>query len=124
MGRFDLNYGVSVFGRALLRDFAQFSGRVERREFWHVLSVAVIVMAVALLIGAVWTVLSVAALIVFGAMVFVVMSLGVRRMHDVSLSGLWFLAPGVNFVLAAQRGRAGPNRFGPDPQGYRLDAFA
>lgn len=124
MGKLDLNYGVAVFVRAMFRDFAVFTGRVDRREFWHVFAVAVIIAILAWLPGLLSKPLGAAGLFVCAGLLFVIASAGVRRMHDLSLSGAWFFAPGVNIYLATRRGRVGPNRFGPDPHGHRIDAFA
>lgn len=124
MGKFDLTYGVAVFVRAIFHDFAVFSGRVDRREFWHVVTVAVVVAILASLPGLLAKPLGTVGLIVCAGLLFITTSMGIRRMHDLSLSGIWFFAPGVNVYLAMRRGRVGPNRFGPDPHGHRIDAFA
>jgi uncharacterized membrane protein YhaH (DUF805 family) len=39
-------------------------------------------------------------------------AVGVRRMHDLDLTGWFILFPVYNIVLAASKGTDGPNRFG------------
>lgn len=55
---------------------------------------------------------------------FVFLSLGVRRIHDIGLSGWWmlitlvpFIGGIVVFIFTLIKGNAGDNKYGPDPLG-------
>jgi uncharacterized membrane protein YhaH (DUF805 family) len=56
------------------------------------------------------------------ALVIVSLSINVRRLHDLNMSGWWYLAfliPGINVILGLIllffKGTEGPNRYGTDP---------
>jgi len=100
------------------RQYATFSGRATRRQFWSFYALHMLV-----LIGLA-AVMSAGAspedraapvlfVLLFLASVPPLWSIGVRRMHDVGVSGTWFFVPYANVGYALRRGEAGPNKYGP-----------
>lgn len=122
--RYDFAYAVETFVQTILNDYAKLSGRVDRRDFWHFASIVAAIFMLVLALSLVSRQLSVIGLV--GCIGFIIPScaIAVRRLHDAGASGWLLLVPGLNIILLAFRGRVGPNRFGPDPLGARLDAFA
>lgn len=98
-----------------LRNYAVFSGRARRKEYWYFFSFNLIFSTV---IGGIAGFLEAPAIGIIYNLAVVIPSLGVgiRRMHDTDRSGWWVLLPIVNFVFWATAGTQGDNRFGPDPK--------
>lgn len=120
---FDLSFALTAFRRAVVEDVFDFDGRLERREFWNVIAVCFAAIAVSALPGFLFPALIYLPLIAALSLTPVLASAGVRRMHDVARSGFWFAAPIWNVILALKRGGIDSNRFGPAPDGERLDNF-
>lgn len=123
--------------KSVFRQYATFSGRARRSEFWYW-------MLFNLLLGIVLGILSSAtggmqidpatgmpdygptgilSNIISLALLIPTIAVTVRRLHDTDRSGFWWfigLIPIVGaivlIVFAAQAGTPGPNRFGPDPK--------
>src|SRR5690606_10296378 len=112
----------------VFRDYRDFSGRSRRKEFWLFVLFNIIVSVVLTIldymagltddfgdIGPLGGIYTLVALIPYIAVL-------VRRLHDIGWSGWWaagMFVPLLNLfviVLAALRGEAGPNRYGPDPK--------
>lgn len=100
----------------VMRNYAVFSGRARRTEYWMFILINMIILFVlAFLEG-----------LLFGTNVLVVvydlgvlipsLAVGVRRMHDTDHSGWWLLVPIVNLIFALTDGTEGDNRFGPEPR--------
>lgn len=130
---------------AVLRQYAHFSGRAGRKEYWR-FSLVQIGIAFAL---AMWLVaafprelgdsirlrdLSVAGLpfyvMMFYALATIVSTCAVtvRSLHDADYSGWWLLVAfvpyageAVLFALLCLKGTAGDNRFGAEPDDYMDD---
>jgi uncharacterized membrane protein YhaH (DUF805 family) len=117
-----------TFGEAVASGFANyaaFSGRASRSEFWFWVLFAIG--------GAVLANIADAAIFVYHpglsplnslftlAALMPTFSLAARRLHDVDRSGWWLLlaATGIGILILAYwfglEGTAGPNRFGADP---------
>jgi uncharacterized membrane protein YhaH (DUF805 family) len=113
-------FGVAV--RACLTQYAGFSGRARRSEYWWFALFSFLVYLVASLLDA-----------AIGAQVFSViaalglllptLAVGCRRLHDTGRSGWWWLIGLVPFaggivllVFACLDSEPGPNRFGPSPK--------
>jgi uncharacterized membrane protein YhaH (DUF805 family) len=107
-----------------LGNYATFTGRARRSEFWFfwLFNLAAHVVAglldEALLGGA-----SVLNAIVSLGLLLPNLAVSVRRLHDVGRSGWWLLigfVPLVGIVVLliwyVSHGEDGPNRFGPDPR--------
>ena len=113
----------------VLKNYATFSGRARRTEYWMFVLINLIVAAVLYGLGAAFKGGALGGL--FTAL-YVIYALGVlipgfavlfRRLHDTGRSGWWWLISLVPFVggiilivFAATEGTHGPNRFGDDPK--------
>ncbi|PHM36321.1 DUF805 domain-containing protein [Xenorhabdus innexi] len=111
----------------VLKNYADFSGRARRKEYWmfylfHMLAFLVVGILAAILGDT------------FGAILYVIYFLGtiipslavtVRRLHDSNRSGWWFLlcfvpvAGIVVFIFTVLEGTEGSNDYGADPKGMR-----
>ena len=107
------------------QDFLSFDGRINRWPYFWKTTVVGIVIAVPFM-------LSLLLLPNFGANIIVTLlsifnfiidlSFGIRRCHDIGISGWWLLltiVPFVNFLfifyLLFKAGTPGPNQYGPAP---------
>ncbi len=103
-------------------NYANFSGRASRSEYWYFTLFSVIVNIGASLIDQILGIYIVAGLAGI-ALIVPGLSIAWRRLHDLDKSGawwfIWFTCVGiiVLFVWFVTKGTAGPNRFGPDPLG-------
>ena len=103
--------------------YIQFSGRAPRAEFWYFqLFFFLLAIGAAIIDATVLSGLPVASAIVYLALLFPLISVFVRRLHDRNRSGWWYWAyliplvgPVLLFVWMVMRGTPGPNRFGPNP---------
>ncbi|TSJ42808.1 DUF805 domain-containing protein [Mucilaginibacter corticis] len=101
---------------AVLKNYAQFTGRARRSEYWYFalfsLIISIILMVIGKAIGfmGLYNIYSLAVLIPS-------IAVGVRRMHDVNKSGWFILIPIYNLILACTDGTPGDNNYGPDPKG-------
>jgi uncharacterized membrane protein YhaH (DUF805 family) len=106
-----MNYFFDV-----LRNYATFTGRARRSEYWYFTLFSTIISVVLTIIGntmgapIIDTLYSLAILIPS-------IAVGVRRMHDVGKSGWFILIPIYNLILACTDGTSGPNEYGEDPKG-------
>jgi uncharacterized membrane protein YhaH (DUF805 family) len=105
-----MNYYFKV-----LQNYATFSGRARRSEYWYFFLFNVIIAFVLGFVGGLMgtTVLSniyTLAVLIPG------IAVGVRRMHDVGKSGWFLLIPIYNLVLACTDGVNGDNEYGTDPK--------
>jgi uncharacterized membrane protein YhaH (DUF805 family) len=99
----------------VLENYATFSGRARRSEYWYFLLFNVIIAIVLGFIGGLMgtTVLS---NIYSLAVIIPGIAVGVRRMHDVGKSGWFLLIPIYNLILACTDGVNGDNEYGADPK--------
>lgn len=115
------------FGQAIVagfKNYAKFSGRSLRSEYWYwtlfifIVSFALMILDFAIFPASGWgplnTVWSVVTLLPAFA-------ISARRLHDIDRTGWWLLLVPtiVGWILliywACIKGTTGPNRFGPDP---------
>ena len=127
-----------------LKRYADFSGRLRRKEYWMFVLFQILVMVPLIFLataldgapndGDLAGSLSVLAFVVVYLLVFLIPGLAVqvRRFHDQDKSG-WFVLLGfipylgglILLVFMCLEGTRGPNRFGPDPKDpYAEDVFA
>jgi uncharacterized membrane protein YhaH (DUF805 family) len=114
---------------AVLKKYAQFSGRARRTEYWMFFVVSLIISAFLAFIdgragtgGIIGIVYSLAVLVPS-------LAVTVRRLHDTDRSGWWlliFLVPVIGaivlLVFAIVDGTPGDNRFGPSPKATAVQA--
>ena len=92
-----------------LQNYATFTGRASRAEFWYFLIFFYFMNFLGNLISDVLgTIVSLALLLPY-------IAVGVRRMHDRNKSVWYLIVPLFNIYLLATVGDSGPNRFGPKP---------
>jgi uncharacterized membrane protein YhaH (DUF805 family) len=107
------------------RNYATFSGRASRSEFWYWVLFAMLAGAVAAILDYAMfdTEFSPLNSIVNLILFLPGLAVSVRRLHDLDRSGWWILIVftiiGIIVLLAwyCMKGTTGPNRFGPDPLG-------
>jgi len=111
----------------VVRDnYANFSGRARRKEYWmFFLLNTIFIYALAFVSGALSAVTESAAfmfiyLIYALAVLLPSIAVGVRRMHDVGKSGWYLLIPIYSFVLAVTEGEKGANQYGEDPKAENI----
>ena len=105
-----MNYYLKV-----LQNYATFSGRARRSEYWYFALFNAIIAFVLTFVGLQMgtTVLS---NIYSLAILIPSIAVGVRRMHDVGKSGWFLLIPIYNLILACTDGVKGENEYGGDPK--------
>lgn len=105
-----MNYYFKV-----LQNYATFSGRARRSEYWYFFLFNVIF---AFVFGFVCGLLQVPELANIYTLAVLIpgIAVGVRRMHDVGKSGWYLLIPIYNLILACTEGVQGENEYGPDPK--------
>ncbi|MBF9057568.1 DUF805 domain-containing protein [Rhodobacterales bacterium HKCCSP123] len=117
--------------RTCFGKYLDFSDRAQRSEFWWfaLFSVAgsfILRFIDGILFG--WMVMGhdISVLSALFGLIMIIPSIAVavRRLHDLDMSGWWYLLVFIPFVGAlvliyffVQRGTVGPNRFGRDPLG-------
>tara|TARA_R110000787_G_scaffold79066_1_gene172942 strand:+ start:2482 stop:2844 length:363 start_codon:yes stop_codon:yes gene_type:complete len=116
---YDFNHALTVFVDTVMKHYADFEGRSSRRDFWHYVSIALLIsvgfniLAMIPYIGAIFSLIG---LLVSLALVVPGIGISIRRMHDIDQSGLMVLIPFYNIYLACQPGTTRTNRFGPEPR--------
>jgi len=108
---------------AVLKKYAEFSGRARRTEYWMFLLVSFII---SLVIQFVEYILGSSGILgaVYGlAVLLPSLAVSVRRLHDIGRSGWWLLiglVPVVGvivlIVFAVQDSQPGANAYGPNPK--------
>ena len=113
---------------AVLKNYAGFSGRAGRREYWMFFLIYILIyIALAVLSGilpsALGTIFSI-LIAVFGlGLLIPSIAVGVRRLHDTDHSGWWMLISLIPLAglyllyLLIIEGTPGSNRFGDSPMG-------
>ena len=112
----------------VLREYATFSGRARRTEFWMFTLVSTIISIVLGLLDGLVGLSSSNGVGVLGglyslAVLIPSLAVGVRRLHDTGRSGWWWfigLVPLVGIIVLivfwASEGSLGPNEHGPNPK--------
>ncbi|WP_303318075.1 DUF805 domain-containing protein [Flavivirga abyssicola] len=120
--------------KVLINNYATFSGRARRKEFWmFFLFNLIIIFGLSFLLGLISDfidneILPIILGIYFLGILIPYIALAVRRLHDSGKSGgyifvyfipfiggIWFL------ILMATEGDKGPNQYGPDPKSPNFD---
>lgn len=107
-----MNYYLKV-----LQNYATFSGRARRKEYWMFVLFNVIF---AFAFGFVCGLIGVPdfANLYSLAVLLPSFAVGVRRMHDVGKSGWFILFPIYNLILALTEGEKRENQYGGDPKAF------
>jgi uncharacterized membrane protein YhaH (DUF805 family) len=105
---------------AVFQNYANFSGRARRSEYWFFVLFNTLAYILLAFIG-------VAMRFPFLAVIYVLVALipsiavAVRRMHDVNKSGWYSLIPIYSLILAFTEGDKSENYYGPDPKGEAIN---
>jgi len=114
----------------VMRDnYANFSGRARRSEYWYFTLFNVLAIILLALLGLVTGIFFVFYLVYIIAMIIPSLAVSVRRLHDTGKSG-WFILLGlvplgglVLLVFYCIEGDRGPNEYGPDPKNDNYNEF-
>ncbi len=113
---------------AVLKKYADFSGRARRQEYWmYILFYTIFYIGAAIIdgviIGSAGIPFPVFTAIYALALIIPTLAVGVRRMHDISKSGAMILVSLIPFIggiwfliLTVTEGTPGENQYGPDPK--------
>jgi uncharacterized membrane protein YhaH (DUF805 family) len=108
---------------AVLKNYAGFTGRARRTEYWMFFLINLIIVIVLDVIGMVIKVSTLLGGIYGLAVLIPSLAVGVRRLHDTGRSGWWLLIgliPLVGsiilIVFMATEGQPGNNQYGPNPK--------
>jgi len=105
-----MDYYVKV-----LQNYATFSGRARRSEFWSFFLINFIIsFALGFILGLIK--LNFIASLYSLAVLVPSIAVGVRRMQDIGKPGWYIIIPIYNIILAATEGEKGSNQYGPDPK--------
>ena len=105
-----MNYYLKV-----LQNYATFSGRARRSEYWYFFLFNAIISVVFGFVCGLMQVPQLSSIYTL-AVLLPSIAVGVRRMHDVGKSGWFLLIPIYNFILACTDGVQGDNEYGTDPK--------
>lgn len=114
-----MNWYVKV-----LKQYADFSGRARRKEYWMfilfnmLISYGILGITLGLNLPELSILSSLYSLAVFVPSIAVL----VRRMHDVGKSGWYCLIPIYNLILACTDSEHGKNKWGDNPKGIGNDS--
>ena len=116
---------------AVLKNYAGFSGRARRTEYWMygLINFIIAMVLYILAIAARSSLVFVLILLYDLAVLLPSLAVYVRRLHDTDRSGWWILIGLIPFVggivllvFALLPGNQGPNRYGDDPKGAPMAA--
>lgn len=118
---------------AVLKNYAGFSGRARRQEYWMftLINVVLDVVLYSLFLISHSTIFTLLSSLYGLAILLPGLAVFVRRMHDTGRSGWWFflaLIPLVGVIIQlvwlATEGNQGPNSYGPDPKRPEMGQYA
>lgn len=98
-----------------LKNYATFSGRARRSEYWFFFLFNAIISVLLNIVGTFLDLPILGSIYSLGILIPSI-AVGIRRMHDVNKSGWFLLIPIYNLVLACTNGTQGENSFGSDPK--------
>jgi uncharacterized membrane protein YhaH (DUF805 family) len=114
---------VENWKKVVLENYANFSGRARRQEFWYYVLANAIVSAILNILGQASSIFSILAVVYGLAVIVPGIAVGVRRLHDIGKPGILLLLaliPCVGFIIlivwAAQDSQRGPNEYGASPK--------
>ena len=116
----DSEDGLWFYYLKVLKNYATFSGRSRRKEYWLFLLANFIVGFLIALILSSLTIspegLNGVLSIYYIATFIPHLAVCVRRLHDTDRSGWWLLLPLINVIIFTLDGEEDENRFGPNPK--------
>ena len=116
--------GIGEAISSVLRNYATFSGRAPRSEYWYwalfLLILSIVAMAIDLTVFPESGFNPIGMVVSLGLLLPNI-SVAVRRLHDIDRTGWWFLIAftviGIILLIvwACTKGTTGPNGYGQDP---------
>jgi uncharacterized membrane protein YhaH (DUF805 family) len=107
----------------VLKNYAGFSGRARRAEYWNFVWVNIVAFIVLYAIGLAVRPLLFLVIVYYLGMIIPSLAVVWRRLHDTGRSGGWFFISLVPFVggvillvFLCTDSQPGPNQFGPNPK--------
>jgi len=99
----------------VLKNYATFSGRARRREYWYY---CLVIVAALFFLNIIEGLIGIHILCSSFLFATIIPSIAVlaRRMHDVGKGWFFMFIPFYNLYLACKEGTKGPNKFGTDPK--------
>jgi len=114
---------------AVLKKYAEFSGRARRREYWMFVLINFLIGCALGVIGALVHGLSFLSWLYSLAVLVPSIAVSVRRLHDTGRSGWWLLIgliPLIGLIVLivflATDGEPGDNEYGPNPKSSVVEA--
>ncbi len=111
-----MNYYIKV-----LKNYAVFSGRAQRKEFWmFALFNGIIIIILAIISSVINS--DILSMLYSLFVLIPSLAVSVRRLHDINKSGWWFLIVFVPIIglyyllLVVRDSQAGANQYGPNPK--------
>lgn len=104
-----MNYYIKV-----LKNYANFSGRARRSEYWSFVLPNYIVLMILRVVGIHSLSLHILASLLSLVLFLPTIAVGIRRMHDIDKCGWYILIPFYDIYLCCLEGTSGPNSYGPD----------
>lgn len=98
-----------------IKNYATFSGRAKRREYWWFFLFSNLISFGISLIAGLFGDRYIMSIIYLLFIILPTLSLIVRRNHDAGYSGWWIFCPVFNFILMFFKSDPEDNRFGPYP---------
>ncbi len=121
-----MDYYVSI-----MRNYANFDGRARREEYWMFQLFNTLILVALFILGLLFEPLFFIAFIYVLLVIVPSLSVTVRRLHDIDLSGWWVLIKFVPylgelalFVMTCIDSTYGSNRFGENPKGRGMEEKA
>ncbi len=103
----------------VLSNYATFTGRARRKEYWMFALISTLISIILVIIGHILfgqeQGATLSNLYSLGVMIPTI-AVGIRRMHDINRSGWWILFPFVNLYFLCCDTVKGDNRYGHDPK--------
>jgi len=115
---------INWYLKVVRDNYANFSGRVRRAEFWNFIICNIVITLLLSLLIFILDDTGIKMYIAYALVTFLpLVAATVRRLHDTNKSGLYILVgfiPVVGgiwlLILLAADGNYGPNNYGPDPK--------
>jgi len=116
---------IEWYKKVVFENYANFSGRARRSEYWYFRLVNFLIMFLLLSLFGIFAAMDKVSIgfIFYGIVMLLALAtiipslaVGVRRMHDVGKSGWYLLVPVYNLILTFTEGEAGVNQYGEDPK--------
>lgn len=105
------------------KNFANFSGRTRRREYWEFVLVNIVVSIALVVLEMITPGLGIISTLYSWALFIPAVALLVRRLHDINKSANWisivlvpFIGIVVLIIFALTEGTQGENQYGDDPK--------